>query len=376
MRASRARGLARAGPAGGAPAVATRWPPPRRRGSRADPRPATSPSVPPRRRPPASCTAGRRPPAPRTRPPRHPATTPPSSTPPTPRATPRRREPPRIAPAPRPSAPRATRPSRWQPDRRSSRALPRSRQRIVPPVRQGTRPVTHQARAVSRNGLSPRPAGGEPRPAAARAARPAARRRTLPPARRPPRAAATGPRSRRSRLRRRAARWRPPRAPPPPELRQFVWMAVAHGPAFVEALGLRVERGRGVPEAAQERHPVCVVPDRGSHGPARPGHPPHLAHAGRGVGHEVHDQLRESGIEGVVLERQRLRRGDLHPDSRHPRGARLGERLGGIDGGNALCPEPLRQRRRQRPGTAPHVERPLARLQPRSGDQRRRQLGP
>ena len=73
-----------------------------RRGSRGDPMPATSPSGPPRTRPPPPGRRGTRARAPPASPPGRPATKPRGPAPPTPRDRRQRQPPPRIAPAPRP----------------------------------------------------------------------------------------------------------------------------------------------------------------------------------------------------------------------------------------------------------------------------------
>ena len=55
------------------------------------------------------------------------------------------------------------------------------------------------------------------------------------------------------------------------------------------------------PEDPQHVHPTWEVPHAGRNGPARRGHPRHLAESSIGIGHEGDDQTGEGGVEGVVL---------------------------------------------------------------------------
>ena len=90
-------------------------------------------------------------------------------------------------------------------------------------------------------------------------------------------------------------------------------MPVRHAGALVGAAGaLRVELLGGVREPTQELHLARVIPDARSHRPAGPRDAPHLPDSGLRVLHEVDDEQGERGVEGVVLERQRLR--DALPD--------------------------------------------------------------
>ena len=86
------------------------------------------------------------------------------------------------------------------------------------------------------------------------------------------------------------------------------------------------------PHQRQGRASPGVVPDTGRDDPARPGHPAHVAQPGDRVGHEVHDQLSQSRIEGPVGVRERLGRPlpDVEPGQARARGR--DERLRGVDG--------------------------------------------
>ncbi len=96
-------------------------------------------------------------------------------------------------------------------------------------------------------------------------------------------------------------------------------------------------------------------------------------HSRRGVAHEVHDELRERSVEGVVGERQRLgcRKRDL--DSRQPRSTGVHEGLRGIDRTNVRVPEPPGESSCEGAGPAAHVERAHSRLDACELDQRRGQ---
>ena len=69
-----------------------------------------------------------------------------------------------------------------------------------------------------------------------------------------------------------------------------------------------IELARRAPEHRDRAALARVVPDRRRDDAAGPRHPRHLAQARDRVGHEVHDELRERGVERVVAERQRLAR--------------------------------------------------------------------
>ena len=84
-----------------------------------------------------------------------------------------------------------------------------------------------------------------------------------------------------------------------------------------------------------------------------------------GVGHEVDDQLAHDDVEGVVLERQRLRGGEA--DRRRPgRAARASveEGLRGIDAGHLVGAEASGQLADQGTRAATDIERGLASVTP------------
>ena len=68
-----------------------------------------------------------------------------------------------------------------------------------------------------------------------------------------------------------------------------------------------IELSGRLPEDVERTFIAGMVPDTGSHRPARTCHPLHLAEALAGVGHEMDHQLSESLIENSVLEGKLLR---------------------------------------------------------------------
>ena len=98
-----------------------------------------------------------------------------------------------------------------------------------------------------------------------------------------------------------------------------------------------------------------------------------------GIGHEVHDKLREGGVERVVGERQRLRRGldDLDPWQSRPAGLLRN----GTDVGSAAPATLQRFRRRsterlrRHPTAAPTSTARIPALHAREADQRRGERG-
>ena len=146
-----------------------------------------------------------------------------------------------------------------------------------------------------------------------------------------------------------------------PQLGELARGAPAHHHALVGgdgAFGLDLA-GR-VPERPQERHLARVVPDAGRHDAARPRHAGHLTHARFRIAHEVHDELREGGVEHPVGERELLGRRHDHLNAGQPCPARLRERRRRLRGGDGGAPEPLREHPRERPRPAADVEGPHA----------------
>ena len=145
----------------------------------------------------------------------------------------------------------------------------------------------------------------------------------------------------------------------------------SHGPPQVafpgtRQLGLVLDLGievvRGLPEQA-ERSPVAgVIPHAGRDHAAVARHARHLAEPGDGVRHEVHDELREGGVERAVVERQVLRRGALDVDLGVALACRRDEGRRGIDGRHVIRSEAADQFCRERAGTTADVEHALARL--------------
>ena len=69
-----------------------------------------------------------------------------------------------------------------------------------------------------------------------------------------------------------------------------------------------------VPEEAEWSFAAGMIPDAGGHDSFLAGHPDHFAQTRDGVTHEVNDELREAGIEDLVLERDPFGRGSSHVD--------------------------------------------------------------
>ena len=111
-----------------------------------------------------------------------------------------------------------------------------------------------------------------------------------------------------------------------------------------------------LPERRQRRPAAREVPDARRDDAVEPGHARHLGQAGDRIRHEVHDELRERGVEAAVRERQLVRRGEVNVDPGIPRPGRGDERLGGIDGRDRVGAEPAHELTRQRAGARADVE--------------------
>ncbi len=94
----------------------------------------------------------------------------------------------------------------------------------------------------------------------------------------------------------------------------------------------------------------------------------HLAQAGLRVGEEVHDQLREDGVEPVVGEGKLFGRGEPDVGTRNPFSACVDKRLGRVNRGHALRSHELGQRPRQAAGAAADVEHAVAAVDSRRLD--------
>ena len=122
-----------------------------------------------------------------------------------------------------------------------------------------------------------------------------------------------------------------------------------------------IELARRAPEGRERAALARVVPDAGRDHAAGLGDARHLAQPGDRVGHEVHDELRERGVEGGVAERQLL-----------------GRRLRGLDVREALARAPRRTSptgRRRRPLAAPSAGDELGRSARRARCRRRARAG-
>ena len=139
---------------------------------------------------------------------------------------------------------------------------------------------------------------------------------------------------------------------------------------------LRVEVAHGPPEQAQRAAAARVVPHARGHDPARARHASHLHEPGDRVGHEVHDELGQRGVERVVVVGQPLGGGGPHVDRGEAGAGRGDEGQRRVHGRDGSRPEPLHQLRGQGTRPAADVEHPLTRSHAgRVGEQRRQRLG-
>ena len=117
-----------------------------------------------------------------------------------------------------------------------------------------------------------------------------------------------------------------------------------------------VELARGVPVDAHGRAAAGEIPDTRGDDPFGSRDPRHLPQPGDGIGHEVHDELRQSCVERVVLERQALGRRRSTIDAGSRVAGRHHERLRRIDSGDAIRAYPGDELRGERSGAAAHVD--------------------
>ncbi len=85
-------------------------------------------------------------------------------------------------------------------------------------------------------------------------------------------------------------------------------------------------------------------------------YPGHLGEPGKRIGHEMHDQLRESRIEHAVGVRQVLRRSEPNINAGMSLACRRNERFGRVDGRHRVGPEPPDELSRQGARPAADVE--------------------
>jgi acrylyl-CoA reductase (NADPH) len=119
----------------------------------------------------------------------------------------------------------------------------------------------------------------------------------------------------------------------------------------------RIALAGGAPEGRQRRPLAGVVPDARGNAAAGARDARHLAQSGHGIGHEVHDELREHHVERGVAEGQGLRRRDVHVDARMALVRRGGERVRRVHRGDGGHAQALDQHGGQRTGPAADVQR-------------------
>jgi 8-hydroxy-5-deazaflavin:NADPH oxidoreductase len=141
---------------------------------------------------------------------------------------------------------------------------------------------------------------------------------------------------------------------------QFSQVTLADAGQVRLVVGAGIEFAHRPPEGAQRPAAARVVPDAGCDHAAGPGDPAHLPQARHRVGHEVHDQLRQHGVEGGIAERQLFGGGlpDVHTGQ--PLARRGHERRGRFHRAHRVRADPPHQFGRQRAWAASHIEYPLA----------------
>lgn len=122
----------------------------------------------------------------------------------------------------------------------------------------------------------------------------------------------------------------------------------------------RVQVASGPPEQAERTQAAGMIPDTGGDDPAGPRDTRHLGQPRDRICHEVHDELRERGINGGVRERQMLGTGPAHVDARIARRGRGDERLRRVHGRHGLGSDASDQLGRERPRPTADVEHSLA----------------
>lgn len=135
-----------------------------------------------------------------------------------------------------------------------------------------------------------------------------------------------------------------------------------------------VEVARGSPKWGQWRAPSFVIPHARCDDAARTRDAPHLRKSNDWIGHEMHDELCERGVEAVIRERHSFGGGNADIDTRVTFARRVHERLGGVDSRHCIRPDPKNAFGRQSAGTTPHVKHALTRMNATKVGELRRQL--
>jgi hypothetical protein len=139
---------------------------------------------------------------------------------------------------------------------------------------------------------------------------------------------------------------------------------------------LRVDRPRGRPICAEQRHTLPEVPHARRHHPAGREHARHLTGGLRRVVERLHNELGEHGVEDAVIERQCLRLTDPHVDPGHTPLARAHVLRRRVDRCDTIRPNSRRQRLGQGAGTAANVERSHLGVNIGEAQERGSELGP
>ena len=148
-------------------------------------------------------------------------------------------------------------------------------------------------------------------------------------------------------------------------------VAVARADAVRLVVDARHDRAERREEQALRRAAAGEVPHARRDDPAGARDADHLADAGRGIRHEMHHELGERGVEGVVVERQML--GDTVADVGPgvPCDRRGDEALGRIDTRHLGLAESRGELLGERSRPASHVERSARGGKPGAVDEER-----
>ena len=113
------------------------------------------------------------------------------------------------------------------------------------------------------------------------------------------------------------------------------------------------------PKGGERALAARVIPDASGDDASGLGDAPHLGEPFDRIAHEMDNQLRESGVESLSVERKLLGRRLLHLDARVPLADRRDERRRRVRRGDGIGAQASHQLAGQHAGTAPDVEHAL-----------------
>ena len=134
--------------------------------------------------------------------------------------------------------------------------------------------------------------------------------------------------------------------------------ARAGKPRFVLDVG--IEFARRAPEQTERPLATGVIPDARGDDPVGPGDPAHLAKSLDRIGHEMHDQLCQRRVEGLILERKLLGGAEARMYRGVADANRVDETFGGVDRPDVVGPRPRDQLADQRSRATTNIEDPAA----------------